>query len=152
MQLTHEPKPISWPKTHYVYIENIGPFQATAAKAWKRLHQLVPQILEHNRITGYMSLYKFKPEKIYRAGVVLATQPKQLPRGLEYVRFHGGKYSRFVLTGPYSDLPEASGRVFEMVSEKNLEMRNDFCIESYLNDPKTTPEKDLVTEILIPTL
>src|ERR1017187_1536379 len=61
VQLTHEPKHVSWPKLHYVYIENIGPFQATAAKAWKRLHALVPEILEHNRITGYMSLYKFKP-------------------------------------------------------------------------------------------
>src|SRR5471030_1581899 len=100
MQLTHEPKHVSWPKTHYIYIENKGPFQATAAKAWKKLRKLVPEILEHNEIKGFMSLYKFKPEKIYRAGVVVAAQPKQLPRGLAYVRFQGGKYSRFVLTGP----------------------------------------------------
>jgi DNA gyrase inhibitor GyrI len=152
MQLTHEPKHVSWPKTHYVYIENIGPFQATAEKAWKKLRALVPGILAHNEITGYMSLYKFMPEKIYRAGVMLAAQPKELPKGLEYDRFNGGKYSRFVLTGPYAELPEATRLVFEMVSQKNIEMRNAFCIENYLNDPKTTAEKDLVTEILLPTV
>jgi hypothetical protein len=80
------------------------------------LHQLVPEISEHNKITGYMSLYKVEP-KIYRAGVSLARGPKNLPEGLQYAKVRGGKYSRFVLTGPYSDLPQACGRVFEIVSE-----------------------------------
>ena len=98
-----------------------------------------------------MSLFKVGP-KIYRAGVSLAAESANLPEGLQYARFKGGKYSRFVLTGPYSDLPEACGRVFEIVSEKKIELRDDFCIENYVNDPKTTPEQQLVTEILIPTV
>jgi len=49
-------------------------------------------------------------------------------------------------------LPEASGRVFEMVEEKKIQMRDDFCIENYANDPRTTPEEQLITEILIPTV
>ncbi len=150
MELTHHPKIVHWPKMHYVYIENIGPFQATTAKAWKKLHALVPGIEEHNKITGYMSLYKFKLEHIYRAGVRLAAEPKELPRGLDYERFSGGRYARFIHTGPYSELPEASGRVFEMISAKGIPQRNAFCIEYYLTDPKKTAEKDLVTEILIP--
>src|SRR5204863_8326889 len=56
----------------------------------------------------------------YIAGVSLAAGPKDLPAGLEYTKFEGGKYSRFVLTGPYSDLPEACGRVFEIVSERKI--------------------------------
>ena len=75
-----------------------------------------------------------------------------LPAGLRYSKFEGGKYSRFVLTGSYSNLPQASGRVFEIVSEKKLKLRGDYCIEHYANDPKTTPEEQLVTEILIPTI
>jgi effector-binding domain-containing protein len=54
------------------------------------------------------------------------------------------------LTGPYSGLPEASGRVWAMVSEKKIELRDDYAIENYLNDPKTTPEEQLITEILVP--
>ena len=97
-----------------------------------------------------MSLYKRGP-KIYRAGVSLAGAPRNLPENMKYEKFKGGKYSRFVLTGPYSHLPEASGRVFEVVEEKKIPLRDDFCIENYVNDPRTTPEEQLMTEILIPT-
>jgi effector-binding domain-containing protein len=96
-----------------------------------------------------MSLYKRGP-KVYRAGFSLAAPPSQLPEGLEYVKFKGGKYSRFVLTGPYSDLPAASGRVFEIVAEKGIEMREDFCIEHYVTDPRETPAEQTITEILVP--
>ena len=57
---------------------------------------------------------------------------------------------KFVLTGSYSNLPQASGRVFEIVAEKKIQLRDDFCIENYTNDPRTTPEDKLVTEILLP--
>ena len=151
MRLTQEREIVTWPETHYVFIEKIGPFQDTAPKAWQELHPLVPSISEHNKITGYMSLYKVGPE-VYRAGVSLATEPKNLPKNLIYEKFRGGKYSRFVLTGSYAQLPEASGRVFEIVAEKKIQMRDDYCIENYANDPRTTPEDQLSTEILIPTV
>jgi len=150
MNLTEEPQVVTWPETHYVFVEKIGPFQDTAAQAWQSLHRLVPAILEHNKVTGYMSLYKVGP-KIYRAGVSLAAEPNKLPEGLEYEKFKGGKYSRFVLTGPYSYLPQACGRVFEIVSETKIGLRDDYHIENYVNDPRTTPEEQLVTEILIAT-
>jgi effector-binding domain-containing protein len=150
MNLTQEPTIVTWPETHYVFIEKIGPFQNTAGQAWQSLHQLVPRILEHNQITGYTSLYKIGP-KVYRAGVSLNAPAMNLPEGLEYTHFKGGKYSRFVLTGPYSNLPEACGRVFKMVAEKKIPVRDDFYIENYTNDPRTTPEAQLITEILIPT-
>ncbi len=151
MKLTQEPEIVTWPETHYVFIEKTGPFQNTAPQAWQDLHQFVPKISEHNKITGYTSLYKVGP-KIYRAGASLATTPKDLPAGLKYNKFQGGKYSRFVLIGPYSNLPEASRRVFEIAAEKKLQLRDDYCIENYINDPRTTPEENLITEILLPTI
>jgi effector-binding domain-containing protein len=150
MKLTEKPEVATWPETHYVFIEKIGPFQTSAPQAWQALHKLVPEISEPNKITGYMSLYKVGP-KIYRAGVSLAAEPKILPAGLTYEKFKGGKYSRFVLTGPFSDLPEASRRVFEIVSERKIQLRDDYCIENYVTDPRTTPEPELITQILVPT-
>jgi DNA gyrase inhibitor GyrI len=151
INLTQEPETVTWPETHYVFIEKIGPFQDTAPKAWQELHKLVPGISEHNKITGYMSLYKVGP-KLYRAALSLAAEPKNLPANLKYEKFRGGKYNRFVLTGSYANLPEASGRVFEIVVEKKIQMRDDYCIENYANDPRTTPEDQLVTQILIPSM
>ena len=80
MNLTQEPKIVTWPETHYVFLEKIGPFQNTAPQAWQELHRLISGISEHNKITGYLSLYKVQP-KIYRAGVSLAAEPVKLPCG-----------------------------------------------------------------------
>ena len=89
---------------------------------------------------------------LYRAGVGLAAEPQNLPAGLQYAKFPGGKYARFTLTGPYNNLPEASGRVFDMIKDQKLPVRDDFNIENYVNDPRTTPASDLITQILIPIL
>jgi effector-binding domain-containing protein len=150
IKLDVEPTIVHWPETHCLFLEKIGPFQNTAPQAWQELHKLIPAISEHNKITGYMSLYKMGPN-IYRAGVSVASEPKNVPESLKYEKFRGGKYSRFVLTGPYSGLPEASGRVHETVSERKIQLRDDFSIENYVNDPRSTPEDQLITEILVPT-
>jgi DNA gyrase inhibitor GyrI len=98
-----------------------------------------------------MALYRFKPQNIYRAGVAVAVKPADLPKGLAYENFKGGKYARFVLTGSYGDLPEACGYVFnDYIPGKKVKMREDWCIENYTNDPRVTPEAQLVTQILIP--
>jgi len=151
MQLNLEPQIVNWPEMHYVFVERIGPFQQNAPQAWQTLHPLIPAVSQQSRITGFTSLYKLG-QQIYRAGVSLAAAPTQLPESLKYEKFHGGKYSRFVLTGPYSNLPEASGRVMQAVSEKKIAVRDDFFIENYVNDPRSTPEDQLITEILVPTV
>lgn len=151
MNLVETPEIVNWPQCHYVYIEKIGPFQNTASKAWETLQQLVPGISENNKITKFFSLYKMS-EKLYRAGVAVATPPAKLPAGLAQVEFAGGKYSRFRLTGSYSELPQASSRVFQIVSERKIKLRDDFYIEHYVNDPKATPLEELVTDILVPTV
>ena len=150
MNLTEEPEIVMWPETHYVFVEKIGPFMNTAPEAWKIAHILAPALSEHNQITGYMSLYKVGP-KVYRAGFAVNSQPVEIPAGLAYEKFAGGAYSRFVLTGPYSQLPQASRRVFEKIAEKGIKVRDDFNIENYVNDPRNTPEDELITEILVPT-
>lgn len=89
---------------------------------------------------------------VYRAGISVAEEPRNLPKGVEFTRFKGGKYSQLVLTGRFADLPEASRRMFQIVGEKKIEMRDDFCIEHYVTDPRETPENQNVIEIAVPTV
>jgi effector-binding domain-containing protein len=149
MNLTQVPERVNWPETHYVFLEKVGPFRQNAPAAWSEAHKLIPSVAEHNQITGYMSLYKIGPQ-IYRAGVAIAAVPKNLPDGLRYEKFDGGPYSCFTLTGPYSQLAEACGRAFELAKELRLPLRDGFNIENYVNDPRVTPEDQLITEILFP--
>lgn len=150
MNLNEHPEVVMWPQMHYVFVERIGPFMENAGAAWQQAHSLVPALGENNKITGYMALYKTGPT-IYRAGFSIAGPPVKLPEGLTYENFLSGKYVRFELTGPYSNLPQASGRVWQIVAEKKLEVRDHFAIENYVNDPRVTPEDKLVTHIMIPT-
>jgi DNA gyrase inhibitor GyrI len=39
----------------------------------------------------------------------------------------------------------------QIISEMKLSLRDDYFIENYLNDPRTTPEAELITQILVPT-
>ena len=150
INLTEQPEIVHWPETFYVFIEKIGPFMQNAGAAWQAAHKLAPELRKHNSIIGYMSLYKIGP-KIYRAGFALEAPPSQLPEGFSYDLFPGGIYSRFTLTGSYMQLPQASGRVWELVTEQGIKLRDDFAIENYVNDPSTTPEDQLITQILVPT-
>jgi DNA gyrase inhibitor GyrI len=111
-------------------------------KGGKTCINLFPVFLNTTRSPD-TGAYKVGP-KVYRAA--------DFPEGLQSTKIKGGKYSRFVLTGPYSGLTEAYGRVFEIVAETKIGLRDDYCIENYVNDPRTTPEQQLITEILIPTV
>src|SRR5580692_2382045 len=150
MNLTEDPEIVHRPETHYVFIESTGPFLKIAPEAWQTAIGLVTLLIEHNQITGRMSLYKMNPN-VYRAGFVLPQPPVKLPPEFKYEKFAGGKYSKFVLTGPYSEMSQASGRVWEIVSKNGIMVRPDFAIEHYVNDPTTTPADKLITEILVPT-
>jgi DNA gyrase inhibitor GyrI len=150
MNLTESSDIVQWHETHYVFVEKTGSIPKIAPEAWRLAVSLVPQLLETSQIAWRMSLYRMKPN-VYRAGFVVSERPTKVPAEMQCEPFGGGSYSRFVLTGPFSDLPAATKRVFEIVAERGTKLRSDFCIESYVSDPRTTPEDKLITEILIPT-
>jgi len=151
MNLNEHPELITRPEMHYVFVERVGSFMQNAGAAWQEAHKLAPALRENNQITGYMALYKMGP-KIYRAGFSTEAEPVRVPEGMKYEIVPAGKYLRFVLTGPYTDLPQASGKVWEIFGEKELGVRDDFAIENYVNDPSVTPADQLITHIMVPTI
>jgi effector-binding domain-containing protein len=87
---------------------------------------------------------------IYQAGVALGSEPGKLPDGMRHRVIKSGKYACFLLTGPYSHIWMAFDRIFKTLTEKKVELRPEFCIENYVNDPRVTPEDHLKTELLVP--
>lgn len=150
MKLTEKPDEVTWSPTYYVYTEKVGPFMETAMKAWQEVHQVRETFLKSGLLTGAFAMYKMKPQNIYRAGFKLSAKPEKIPDGFKCEKIDGGKYARFVLTGSYSNLPQASGTVHDILAKTQMPLRDDFFIENYANDPSTTPEDQLITEILAP--
>lgn len=149
LNLTHEPETVAFPATHYVFVERVGHIPDNAPGAWHTVEKFAPTLLQHNKITGAAAIYK--PAKgIYRAGFMLSAPPVQLPEGLSYEKFTGGTYTRFTLTGPFDQLPEAHTRACATITEEEIALRDDFYIEHYLTDPSTTPPEQNITAILFP--
>jgi len=149
MNLTQSQEVVVWPQTHYVYVERRGPFMPNAQQAWMEMHRLLPEVAAGNEIRAFFSLYRMSPP-VYRAGVSVAVKPAALPAGLSYELFEGGRYERFTLVGPYTQMAEASGKVWQLAAEQKFALGDGFAIEHYVNNPQTAAAEELITEILLP--
>lgn len=156
MNLTKNFEIVTRPTTHYVFLEKHGPFAEVAPPTWDEMHPLVASQVPQNDIKEFLGLSGIDRSKmgeegmIYQAGVAVSDPPTREMKGLHYRKIESGKYARFLLTGPYAHIAPAFDHVFKTLAEKKVQLREEFCIENYLNDPKVTPEDQLQTEILIP--
>lgn len=155
MNLTLEFEPVFRPLTHYVFLEKRGPFAEVAPPLWNDLMAHIQgidqqEVREYLGVTGVDKTRPGEDAMIYQAGVALSYKPADLPWGLQQKSIRSGKYARFLLTGPYSQIWMAFDRIFKTLAEKKVALRPEFCIENYLNDPRVTPEDQLRTELLVP--
>lgn len=157
MNLTSNFEIVTRPLAHYAFVERHGPFAEVAPPTWNDLFLLIGKV-DHDRITGYLGLSTIDRSKtgeetmIYEAGLTFSSLPAKLPNGLKTKKIPEGKYARFVLTGPHGHVWPAFAQIFRTLSEKNVRLRPEYCIENYLNDPKVTPEAELLTELLVPIM
>jgi AraC family transcriptional regulator len=155
MNLTSQFETITRPLTHYVFIEKRGPFAEVAPPLWNELMPLLQQLdrTTVREFLGVSGVDRSRPGEdamIYQAGVALAHEPKEQPAGMQHRAIPAGKYARYVLTGPYAHIWPAFNQIFKDLGEKRVELRPEFCIENYVNDPRVTPEDQLKTELLVP--
>ncbi len=155
MNLTPNFETVTRPLTHYVFLEKRGPFAEIAPPLWNDLMPLLQRINQQHirEYLGVSGIDKSKPGEdamIYQAGVGCAKAPQKLTDGLQHRAIKSGKYARFLLTGPYSHIWPAFDHIFKTLADQKIKLRPEFCIESYLNDPRFTPGEKLQTELLIP--
>lgn len=156
VNLTPTPQVIDFPDTPFVYLEKIGPFMKTAPQAWPEFANLARDTVDKKLVAHMAGLSYIDHNKVgddafvYQAGYMVKDKPDHFPPELKYREIPGGKYARFVLTGPYAQLPHAYPAAFEYLAAAKLEPRDAFCMERYLNTPDMVAEKDLKTEILLP--
>jgi AraC family transcriptional regulator len=156
MNLTPKPDFVTRPAMHFVFMQKQGPFAEVAIPAWMDMFRLLENKIEKPEIKEFLGLsimdLKTKDESsmLYDAGVALEHEPKSVPKGLEHKKIPAGKYARFVLTGPYHQVWPAFEKIFQILGDSKTKLRPGACIENYVNDPNTTPEDQLITELLVP--
>lgn len=156
LNMNLKPEIVVRPTSHYVYLRRTGPFAEVAPPAWDEMFRLLAGKIGHDQFTELLGLSGIDKSKqgeeamMYEAGVCVADKPVKISEGLQYKKLNGGKYAQFLLTGPYSQIWIAFSQIFRALSEGKVTLREDFCIENYINDPKVTPAEELQTQILIP--
>jgi AraC family transcriptional regulator len=155
VNLTNEFDVVTRPVTHYVYLERRGPFSEVAPPLWSEFSRYLQQlkldgVSEYLGVSGVDKSRAGEDAMIYQAGVALARKLQKVPDGLQEKSIRSGRYARFLLTGPYTQIWPAFDRVFRVLAEQKVMLRPEYCIENYLNDPQTTAEDQLKTELLVP--
>jgi effector-binding domain-containing protein len=69
--------------------------------------------------------------------------------GFDVKSLPGRRMVSIIYTGPYPEVGGAYTKALEYLTSNGLKIGGR-CREMYLNDPQTVPEKELMTEILIP--
>ena len=157
MNLTPKFDVITRPAAHFIFLEQRGPFAEIAPSTWEEMFPLMYSQVDAKSFKEFLGLsgidrtHLGEDSMIYQAGMTVPDAPKAALKGLQYKKIESGKYARFLLTGPYTHIAPAFSQIFKTLADERVTLREEFCIENYLNDPKETPEDQLLTEILIPT-
>lgn len=98
-----------------------------------------------------MTIYTSTDEKgfDFRAAVPVAASPTNLPDGMAAGKSPAGKALKYVHRGTYDSLDGTYERITNQLDDKGLEAQDVF-VESYLTDPRTTPDDKLVIEVYVP--
>lgn len=87
---------------------------------------------------------------IYKVAITSPKESNLVFEELEQEKMKEQSYAKFILKGSYQGIWPAFEKIFKILSETDLILAESPCLENYLNDPKVTPEEELLTELLIP--
>lgn len=156
INLSSNPEIIVTKSRPYLHLQKVGSFMTTAPQAWQEFWALCGPIVKNLPIDQMAGLSRVDESKsgddkfIYQAGVFLTENINNVPAPAVVRESKGGKYAKFLLTGSYDQLQYAYPQAFEILAKQLHQLRDDFCVEIYLNTPDTAEEAELKTEILIP--
>lgn len=156
LNLTENPEIVVRKKTNvFTITEEGGPFPEIAPVAWQKFLQiLVPanQDVSQSEFLGvsYIETIKQSAKHVYKVALSCPENKKLEFSNLKKETLPEGKYLKFTLKGSYQGVWPAFDRIYKYISENGLELAEGPCLENYINDPNVTPEKDLLTELLVP--
>ncbi|MGZ8388264.1 MAG: GyrI-like domain-containing protein [Rhodoplanes sp.] len=136
-----------------VYVSGAASWEnafATIVDSFKKVYAF----LEKENITPTgppMTIYTSTEDKgfQFRAAVPVAEPPANLPETFAAAKSPAGKALKYVHRGTYDSLDATYELITNQLDEKGLEAQDVF-VETYLNDPRTTPDDKLAIEVYVP--
>jgi AraC family transcriptional regulator len=122
--------------------------------AWQRLHSWLSAHRLRDEVELAVGLCEKAPseagEIVYRAGVSLRGEAAAYD-GIEIVEAPGGRYASYRHVGPYSQIAATFEKLYrEWLPASGFQPDNRPALDICRNDPRVTPEPELVTDLLLP--
>jgi DNA gyrase inhibitor GyrI len=132
-----------------------GEFSDIAPIAWQEFLAAIESRmndLTQSEFLGVGSMDKSNTKQVcsYSAAVSIPNDSGLMIEGLVKEEIPASKYAKFILEGSHQNVWAAFEQAFKVIIDGEYELAEAPCIENYLNDPSTTKEEELRTEILIP--
>lgn len=156
LNLTEKPEIISRPETViYTLREEGGHFPEIAPIAWQKFLGILgqeKQDVSQSEFLGisYIEETNLNEQHIYKVALSAPPNKNLSFKSLRKEVLPAAKYLKFTLKGSYQGVWPSFDRIYKFINESEFELANGPCLENYINDPNTTPEKDLLTELLVP--
>jgi AraC family transcriptional regulator len=138
-----------------VYVRHVGPYME-CGKAWKTLVAAAQQNGWFGPNTMQIGIGHDNPEVTpadeLRYDACLTVGDQVQPSGeVQVQEIFGDEYAIVTHRGSYAGLPVAYRWIFhEWIPSSGWAIRKTPCFEVYVNNPNSTAEEDLITEIYVP--
>lgn len=151
-----QPKIKSLKAKRLIYAQALGAYDESSKKAWDQVCQYAKQKRLFGFRTEFIGISFDDPtvtdrEKLRYNACLSVSKEVKPEAGIGVMEIPQGNYAIFTHKGPYEELNSSYNYIFgQWLSENKVNLRDEPCMENYLNSPdKTKPEK-LLTEIMVP--
>lgn len=160
-QLLMEPKELKFrikdqKPRKVIYVHGIGNYKDVAGTCWEKVCSYAKAKRLFGFSTEFIGISYDDPTVTetercrYEACLTISKEVK--PEGeVGFKTISGGKYLVIKYKGPYEEFNQVYSYIYgKYIQENKLELREEPCMEKYLNSPDKVPAKKLLTEIYVP--
>ena len=139
-----------------IYVQALGAYNESTKKAWEQVCGYAQQKHLFGFGTEFIGISfddptVTEPEKL-RYNACLTVSKAVKPEGeIGVMEIPEGKYAIFTHKGSYEGLNDSYSYIYgQWLVENQIKLRDENCLEVYLNSPDKTKSEKLLTEIMIP--
>ena len=143
------------PPVRVACVRHVGPYQ-NCGVAWDQIGALLGatgHIGPGSQMLGisYDDPENTPPTELRYDAAVTVPNDFEAPDGITMRELAGGDYAVFTHHGPYNEVSRAYRHLMgEWLPRSGRELADSPCFEAYLNDPESTPEAELLTDVFAP--
>ena len=144
-----------------IYAQGQGSYFESYKKAWPKVCAYAMQNQLFGPVNEYIGIGLDDPSLTetenlrYNACITIGqvSVPEDPENQIKVLEIPEGNYVIFTHRGPYEELKNSYHYIYgQWLSESKVKLRNQYCLQRYLNSPEDAQPEELLTEIMVPVV